>query len=112
MPNNVEKIKIQMKRLDQKKLLLMNFIHSISEEKYRRQPDPHTWSIGQVANHLYLSEQLSLAYLRKKLSYPDTIPVFSLKSWWTLFYVNFILWTNIKVKAPPKINMWTEQEVL
>jgi uncharacterized damage-inducible protein DinB len=112
MSNDVKGIQIQIKHLDQKKHLLMNLISSLSEEKYRTQPDPNTWSIGQIANHLYLSELLSTTYLRKKLSYPDTIPAFSIKSWWSLFWVKFILWTNFKVKAPPKINMWDNQEVL
>ncbi len=90
----------------------MDLIRNLPAQIYYRQPDQKTWSIGQVANHLYLSESLSLAYLKKKLSYPDTIPGFSIKSFWSLFFVNFTLWTPIKVKAPAKINMWDKQEVL
>ena len=112
MSDKVEEIQIQLKRMDQKKRILMDFIRSLPEEKYRQQPDPKTWSVGQVANHLYLSEKLSLAYLRKKLSYPDTIPGFSIKSWWGLSLVKLVLRTSFKVKAPPKINMWDDQEIL
>lgn len=112
MPNNDNKIKIQFKRMDQKKQDLMNIIRSLPVENYLQNPDPKSWSIGQIANHLYLSERLSLAYLTKKLSYPDTIPPFSIKSWWSLYTVNFILWSPFKIKAPPAINMWKDIEVL
>jgi len=105
------KIKIQFDRMDLRKRELMDLIRPLPDEMYRRQPDPSKWSIAQIANHLFLSEQLSLAYLKKKLSYPDTIPPFSIRSWWALFQTVFILRTNIKVKAPPKINMWGEQEI-
>ena len=97
--------------MDQQKQVLMDLIRTLPDEYYRRQPQENSWSIGQVANHLYLSESLSLAYLKKKLSYPKTIPGFSVKSWWAVFLVKFTLRTNIKVKAPAKINMWGEQEV-
>src|SRR4030095_16373174 len=105
------KIQIQFDRMDQKKRKLMDLIRPLPDEIYRRQPDSSKWSIAQIANHLFLSEQLSLAYLRKKLSYPDTIPPFSIRSWWALFQTVFILRIDIKVKAPPKINMWGDQEI-
>ncbi len=105
-------IQMQLKRMDLKKLFLMDLIRSLPDEQYRRQPDQNSWSVSQVANHLYLSERFSLAYLKKKLSYPDTIPCFSFKSWWSLFLVKFTLWSPLKVKAPTTINMWSEQEVL
>jgi uncharacterized damage-inducible protein DinB len=107
-----KKIQKQLDRMDQQKQALMDLVRPLPDELYRRQPHQGSWSVGQVANHLYLSENLSLAYLKKKLSYPETIPGFSLKSLWALFLVKFTLWTKVKVKAPDKINMWGEQEVL
>jgi len=112
MSNTDQGIQIQLKRMDHKKQVLMDLIRSLPDERYKRQPDQNTWSVGQVANHLYLSERFSLAYLNKKLSYPGMIPGFRMKSWWSLFLVKFILWSHLKVKAPTKINMWGEQEVL
>jgi len=106
-----KKIQKQLDRMDQQKQVLMDLIRTLPDKNYRRQPHESSWSVGQVANHLYLSESLSLAYLKKKLSYPETIPGFNLKSWWAVFLVKFTLMTNIKVKAPAKINMWGEQEV-
>ena len=112
MSNPEHGIQIQLKKMDHKKKQMMEIIRSLPEEIYRLQPDQYKWSVAQVANHLYLSEMLSLAYLKKKLSYPEMVPPFSFKSWWALFFVSFTLWTPVKVKAPPKINMWGDQEVL
>jgi uncharacterized damage-inducible protein DinB len=105
-------IEVQFERMEKKKKLLMELILSIPEVKYRHQPNPQSWSVAQASNHLYLSEKLSLAYLRKKLSYPDTIPRFHIKSWWGMFVYKIILTTIIKAKAPKQINMWENQEVL
>ena len=105
-------IEIQLERMDHKKHKLMKLIRSLPDLSYDRQPDETTWSIGKVANHLYLSERLSLAYLKKKLSYPDTIPVFNAKSHGSLFLVKLTLWLPIRVKAPVKINMWDGQDIL
>lgn len=112
MSNDNQNIKIQFDRMDQKKNELMNLIRSLSAENYLRQPDQFTWSAGQIANHLYLSERQTLAYLKKKLSYPDQLLPFSIRSWWSLYAANFILWSPVKVKAPPQINMWKETEIL
>ncbi|MEP6793598.1 MAG: DinB family protein [Saprospiraceae bacterium] len=112
MSNTEQKIKIQLERMDRKKQALMNIIRALPVENYLKNPNPESWSVGQIANHLYLSERLSLAYLKKKLSYPDTIPPFSIKSWWSLYAANFILWSPFKVKAPPAINMWKDIEIL
>ena len=112
MTKNNQGILLQLKRMDQKKQVLLDLVRTLPDERYRLQPDPQSWSPGQIANHLYLSERYSLAYLKKKLSYPDTIPPFRLKSCWSLFLVKFTLWTPVKVKAPNTINMWNDQEVL
>ncbi|HZV69950.1 MAG TPA: DinB family protein [Saprospiraceae bacterium] len=112
MINDDQKIMTQLQRMDHQKKELMSLIRSISTESYLRQPDPYTWSAAQIATHLYLSEKLSLAYLRKKLSYPDSLLPYNVKSWWSLHLVNFVLWSPIKVKAPAPINMWKESEIL
>lgn len=104
-------LELQFQRMEKKKKLLIELIQSIPKAKYRQQLNPQSWSVGQASNHLYLSEKLSLAYLRKKMSYPDTIPRFHIKSWWGMFKYKIIL-TSTKAKAPKQINMWEDQEVL
>jgi hypothetical protein len=97
--------------MESKKKLLLDYIRQLPPEKYLQQPDKSTWSIGQAANHLYLSEKLSLAYLKKKLSYPDTIPPYSIKSRWSMI-VYKLFFKFLKAKAPKGINMWEGQDIL
>ena len=104
-------LKPAFKKIENKKRHLIELIRSVPEEKYAFQPSSKSWSVGQTANHLFLSEKLSLAYLRKKMSYPDTIPKFHIKSWWSMFVYKYVL-RFVKVKAPKQINMWEEQVVL
>ena len=107
-----KKIQKQWNRLDRQKQVLMDLIRILPDDEYRHQPQHDSWSVGQVANHLFLTEIFCFEYLKKKLSYPETIPAFSPKSWWALFQVKFSIWAKIKAKAPAKIDMWGDQEVL
>lgn len=112
MPGPTTQIQRQFEKLEQKKKVLMNLINSLPDEKYNQQPSSGSWSVAQAANHIFLSEQLSTAYIRKKLSYPDTLLPFQIKSWGSVFLIKLVLWSNYKRKAPVAINMWEQQPVL
>ena len=101
----------EFRRLDTLKIMIMAKARSLSVEEYGYQTNPNSWSAGQIVNHLYLSEKLSLAYVKKKLQYPDTVPEFSIRSWWSVFRYRF-LFAAARMKAPRQINMWDGQEVL
>lgn len=112
MSGNSKKIDHQFQKLEKKKQELVDLIRHLPEEMYHKQPSTYQWSIGQAANHLFLSETNSLAYLKKKLSYPDAVPPFHVKSWGAVLFTKFTLWSPYKVKAPRAINMWEQQAVL
>jgi uncharacterized damage-inducible protein DinB len=112
MPGYSKKVERQFRNLDQKKSQLMERLLALPKETYDTQPSSGGWSAGQAANHIYLSEQLSLAYLKKKLSYPETVPPFHIKSWVATWLLKFTLRTPYKAKAPKAINMWEQQVVL
>lgn len=101
-----KKLQRQFDRMEEKKRRLISIASNLSAEAYACQPDETTWSPGQIINHLYLSEKLSLAYLRKKMSYPETIPSYTLKSWWNTCLAKAILLSPKKLKAPAGIDMW------
>ena len=101
----------QFERLERKKKELMLLIRSVPPEKYSFQKNSKSWSVGQTANHLFLSEKLSLSYLRKKVKYATGIPPFSWKSWLAMMTYKLIFKFK-KAKAPGPINMWEQQEVL
>ncbi|MEO5905909.1 MAG: DinB family protein [Saprospiraceae bacterium] len=112
MINEDRKIRNQFERMEKRKQKVYTLVTPLSEEMYLFQPSNTSWSVGQVANHLYLSEAASFAYLKKKMSYPDTIPSYSIQSWRAYYLTKFILLSPIKVKAPPAIDMGTDKPVL
>jgi hypothetical protein len=112
MPGKQDSIHRQFDLLEQKKKALFSKIASLSSQQYLASPSTGGWSVAQAANHVYLSEQLSLAYIRKKLSYPDTIPKYSPTSWAAVLLLKFALWSPYKAKAPKAINMWEQQAIL
>lgn len=48
---------------------LLSTLSQYQEQDLARKPGPHVWSPLQIMHHLLLSESLSLAYVRKKLSF-------------------------------------------
>lgn len=112
MATHADLIQKEFDLLEQNSSHLHHLINSISVENYLRQPVPNAWSIAQVANHLFLSEQLSLAYVKKKLSYPDSVPPFQIKSWAGVYIIRLVFATSWKRKAPNMINMWGDQPIL
>ena len=106
MNKRLKAIHSQFDKMEVKKQEIMKLLGSLSPGQYHQQPDPASWSMGQVANHLYLSERNSLAYLRKKLSYPDLVPGYSPKSWLGIVAIKLVYLFHYKIKAPESINMW------
>lgn len=101
----------QFQKLELKKEKLINLLNSIPPGKYQLAPHDKSWTIGQVANHIYLTEKNSLGYIRKKLSYPDSLPKFHLKSWGGILLIKLVFLGKIKIKAPASIDMWKIDEV-
>ena len=97
--------------MEVKKQELLAYVRRLPQDMYLKQPDKTSWSIGQAANHLYLSEKLSLGYLKKKLSYPDTVPPYHVKSRLNMI-VYKLIFRFVKAKAPKGINMWEGQNIM
>jgi len=112
MTGDITQIIKQFENLERKQIKLFDLISALAPETYYQQHTPNSWSIAQTANHLYLSEKGSLAYLTKKIKYPDTIPAFQIKSWLAVMMLKFSFYSPIRFKAPPAINMWAEQPLL
>jgi len=96
MSGQAKAIQDQFERLEKKKQVLFLLISSLTPEIYSQQPSASSWSVGQAANHIYLSERLSFAYLRKKLSYPETIPTYHPKSWGGILLIKAVFFTHFK----------------
>ena len=102
----------QFQKLEHKREKLMQQLLSLTEEQYTKKPSAGSWSAIEAANHVYLSEKLSLAYLKKKLSYPDTLAPFHFKSWGGVVLIKLVFGTGYKWNAPETIDMRHQQTVL
>ncbi len=105
MDSRLQSIRSQFHKMELQKQDIIHLLRSIPPEKYSQHPDPNTWSMGQVAHHLYLSEKNSLAYLKKKLSYPDSVPKYHPISWGGILLVKLVFLTRFKIKAPDSLDM-------
>ena len=112
MPVKMKGVNRQFRKLELKREKLMQQILSLPEEEYSKHPSAGSWSVIEAANHVYLSEKLSLAYLKKKLAYPDTIPPFHVKSWGGVMLIKLVFSTGYKWNAPETIDMRHQQPVL
>lgn len=112
MINSDPRIRHQFERIDRRTKIIFGLLQSVTPDQYHTHPHPGQWTMLQIANHLYLSERSSLLYLRKKMSYPETLPSYSVFSWKTYFMVWLVLNTPKKIKAPAAIDMWTQTKIL
>jgi hypothetical protein len=108
----MHRIERQFEKLDRATAQLLTDVRTMPASQYRQQPGPGAWSVAQIANHVFLSEYLSLAYLRKKLAYPDQVPRYHPKSWLGIALIKVVFALRIKVKAPPTIDMDTKPDLL
>ena len=112
MSGKMKGIHQQFHKLEHKREKLMHQILPLTEAEYSKKPSPESWSAIEAANHVYLSEKLSLAYLRKKMAYPDTIPPFHFKSWGGVLLIKLVFRTGYKWNAPETIDMRHQQPIL
>ncbi|MBT8220147.1 MAG: DinB family protein [Bacteroidia bacterium] len=83
---------------------LENELSKISCDQLTRIPE-HSWSPTMIVHHLLLSEQGSLAYCKKKLSFNPELPTFSEENGAMEQKMAHILRSpKYKVDAPPGLN--------
>lgn len=106
------KIQQRLDALEQRTSQLFNDLNDIPTEVLIRRPEPNSWSTLEALNHIYLGEKLSLQYVKFKLSKPETIPPRRPDAWLRTLVLKWILYSPIKFKSPPQINMRNDQPVL
>lgn len=75
-----------------------------TEERLNSRPADGGWSAIQTMYHLILSEELSLAYVRKKLSFNPTFQTADISADGRSFLLWLSLSSPFKFKAPPAIS--------
>jgi uncharacterized damage-inducible protein DinB len=87
-------------RLEAGRRALLDSLAGLDEERLRRQPGEGRWSIIQVLGHLTLAEEATLAYLRKKMQDPSSIPAAGFTSLARLVIVAAVLRSPLRRQAP------------
>lgn len=90
--------------LEQERLELFAELDGRSDEALNRAPGPGKWSPIQVMHHLIISEELSLRYLQKKLSYNPALKKAGLMVFFRRWVLKLYLWLPFKFKAPKGVN--------
>lgn len=101
MDQQTEKI---LDRIDHKLEKLISDLDKKPAEQLTQEPQPGAWSPLQVLYHLMLSEQLSLRYIKKKLSYDPELPKIDWKARLRTFVLDAYLKSPFKRKAPTNVN--------
>ena len=94
----------QIDQLNQKLRLLLEDLKGYSDTQLNRPPAPDKWSPAQVMQHLMLSEQYSLAYIKKKLSFNPQLKKAGMLAGLRVLAINTYLNTPFSFKAPPAID--------
>ncbi len=112
MATYAERVRQVWDELERDRTSLFRQLRTMSHTAYNQAPAPGKWSVGQIVNHLFLSEQLSMGYVQKKMNAPDAIPPYGLGSWLGLQGIRFMFVSPFTFKAPKMIDMWGDQPVL
>ena len=84
---------------------------AIDAEELNHVPDPRSWSIIQILNHLYISEQLTIRYLEYKKQSGAFIPDFNLKNRINTFILYIAFISPFKYKAPESNGLNTPSNI-
>jgi hypothetical protein len=94
----------QLDKLDRQLESLLSELSSYSEAQLNQKPAPGAWSAMQVLHHVLLAEQLSLAYVQKKLSFKPTLKNAGLTGAWHVFLLWTFIYAPLKFKAPANVS--------
>ena len=105
-------IRRRMDVLERDKDALFAMVDKVPASLLTESPGEGKWTALQAINHVYLSELLSIQYVKHKLTKPETIPVRRPDAWFRTLLLKWILYSPLRFKSPPQINMWKDQPVL
>lgn len=94
----------QLDKLDRQLESLLSELSSYSEAQLNQKPAPGAWSAMQVMHHMLLAEQLSLAYVQKKLSFNPALKNAGVTGAWHVFLLWTFIYAPLKFKAPANVS--------
>lgn len=91
-------------QIDKKLGKLLADLDQYTDDVLNQKPAPDVWSVLQVMEHLYRAESISLAYVKKKLSFKPKLKRAGLATAWRSFVLRLYLNLPIKWKAPKAVS--------
>ena len=71
-----------------------------TDEELNKNMNKNKWSIAENLYHLWLTEFITIKYIKKKTSYPESLVNVSYFSKFKMKLLELIFFTGIKMKAP------------
>jgi hypothetical protein len=97
---NNEVFESAFNRIELQRKWIEDFIHSREISLLNRRPAPGKWSIPEIVQHIYISEKLTLEYLKKKLSFSPEFRKSGISTSVRFRLLIFAMWQPFKLKAP------------
>lgn len=83
---------------------LLDSLSAYSDEQLNKKPADGGWSPIQILHHLAMSEELSLAYTRKKMGFSSDFEDNNLAAWARSLLLRISLHLPVRYAAPPAID--------
>lgn len=96
-------IRSSLERLQDERRTLLDALAGLDEARLRRPGPGGGWSVLQILGHVALAEQLTLAYLHKKMQDTSAIPRAGAASFWRLAVLKVALRSPLRAKAPERV---------
>lgn len=93
----------RLDKIDQRLQGLLDELSAHDNDTLNRKPADGGWSALQVMQHLLLSEEGSVKYVKKKLSFNPELEQAGFFSAWRAFLLDFYFMLPLKFKAPPGV---------
>jgi uncharacterized damage-inducible protein DinB len=105
-------LKNHFDRLEEERVTLLTTLATLPEKTLSSSPAPGKWSVNQILIHLFTSEQLTLAYLKKKSLGIDRLKNSGMSEW---MRITVLKWSQripvLKYRAPKYIVANTPEAV-
>ena len=102
-------------KLEADRKALLADLKQYTDELLNKKPAPEAWSVAEVIGHLLTAEEMSLAYLKKKMQDTASAKPEGIKQKWRWLLVQIVFTFDIKFKAPdivtPKMGYTTLAEL-
>jgi hypothetical protein len=90
----------ELHRIELQRKWISDYITGVDHPKLNIRPAPGKWSVLEIVHHLYLSEKLTLDYLKKKLSFSPQLKKSGISTSIRFRLLILAMWQPFKLKAP------------